>query len=383
MRILYCTTVLPSQRRTGGEIASQAFIDALRSAGYAVSVLGYRRPEDRSPVGKGEIVADSRPIESNGAGIRALHWVFRALLRGQPYSSEKYASRCYVARLRDFMSANPTALIVIDHAQMGHLLRHLPGDRRFVFVAHNVEEELYRSQLGECRRNRVQSWLLAREARLIGKMEQNLATRSVQTWVLTAHDQAVFADRCQGAHVVCFDLPGLACVGREVAEGDVDWDVGLIGTWTWGANALGLRWFIEHVVPKLPQGMRVAVAGKGADQHAGDGVQCLGFVADAMAFMGRCRVVCVPSIAGGGIQIKTIDAIASGKPVVATSVALRGIRQPPASVSVADDPAEFAEQIMAGFSFPADRSRDGAHWARQRSVAFDDGVRQAVGRVGG
>jgi hypothetical protein len=48
--------------------------------------------------------------------------------------------------------------------------------------------------------------------------------------------------------------------------------------------------------------------------------------------MAQAKVVAIPTLSGGGIQIKTLDAIASGSAIVATPVALRGISDPPATV---------------------------------------------------
>ncbi len=64
MNILFLTTVLPSQRKTGGEIASQSFIDALEKAGHNVVVVGYQRRGD-TPTVTSEISIGERYIETH------------------------------------------------------------------------------------------------------------------------------------------------------------------------------------------------------------------------------------------------------------------------------------------------------------------------------
>lgn len=382
MKILYCTTVLPSRRRTGGEIASQSFIDALRLAGHEVSVLGYRRPDDTSQLGLGEELVGVRPIESEGAGFRSVVWMLSALLSGRPYSCEKYVSAAYRRVLRAHLSADPRCVVVLDHAQVAFLAADLPSDVSVVFVAHNVEAQLYQSQVVS-QVSSIRRWLLGREAELIGALEMGLSARAAQTWVLTEDDASAFRDAAHGKAVIRCDLPGLARSEGLPLGSEVCWDVGLIGTWTWGANAQGLRWFMDSVVPLLPLGLRVAVAGKGGDGVVTEPISNLGFVPDAMAFMRCCQVVCIPSTAGGGVQIKTIDAIASGRPIVATSVALRGIGDPPASVVIGDSPEAFASAVAALVASNVDCSVEAVNWACSRSSRFERQISELIGQIGG
>ena len=113
-------------------------------------------------------------------------------------------------------------------------------------------------------------------------MEAALVRQAAQTWVLTAEDgQFMRNDNAQ--RVAQFDVPapGSHHVNAAVAR---EWDVGLIGTWSWAANAAGLRWFLKEVRPLLGKDLKIAVAGRGADDAA-QGVHRLGFVPDAQAFM--------------------------------------------------------------------------------------------------
>ena len=378
MKIIYCTTVLPSRRRTGGEIASQAFIDAMRAAGHAVIVLGYRRPDDKSPLGSDETVVDERPIESNDAGLNVAKWLALSLVQGHPYSVQKYVSDSYRRKLTELLQSSPDATVVIDHAQMAFLADRLPARQRLVFVAHNVESELYAGKADKGA-SFVRHALNARESRLIRSMEFRMAERADQTWVLTRHDHDVFRREAPAAAVGSFALPGMPSLNAEsTGEADDQWDIGLIGTWSWEANRVGLEWFLSEVLPMLPAGMRIGLAGKGTESLDAPGVAKLGFVPDALAFMRSCRVVCVPSVSGGGVQIKTIDAIASGRPIVATPTALRGIESPPASVTSCETADVFAQTTAALTRHFIQTSQEAISWTTQRTTAFEQAVAQHI-----
>ncbi len=375
MRVVFCTTVLPASRSTGGEIASMAFVDALAAAGHDVTVLGYVRPGDDAAHPAGWVPVEARPIESERTVLLSRAWLGTAFATGRAYSVQKYVGGAYVAALRTALAiAGPDALVVLDHAQMGFLLPHLPRHVRRVFVAHNVERQLYAAQA--VRAGGLRRRLLQREAERIGRLEIALATDAAETWTLTATDADYFT-QAGARHVSRFDVPSPGAILRPAVA--TEWDVGLIGTWSWSANAAGLRWFLDAVRPRLGPDVRVAVAGRGADD-ASDGVNRLGFVEDAHAFMRACRVLCVPSVAGAGVQIKTLDAIASGRPVVVTRIGLRGITNPPATVRVAESAPDFVAAVRHSLGeAPAGPDGRALDWSLQRVAAFRAEVAHRTG----
>lgn len=357
--VVLLTTVWPGARRSGSEAVTQAFVDALRATGRRVHVVAYLRAGDAGPEHADDHIAGARPIETDHAGARHLAaWWASALLRGLPYSSAKYRSRDY-ARIVTGRLAQAPALVIVDHAQLGWTLPLL-GERPGVYLAHNVEHGLYGEQAraGSVPRRAV----YAREARRVRRLEERLARWARQTWALSDDDAAAL--RALGAADARVLAPPPAV--RPVTAA-ADADVVLLGRWTWAANAVGLRWFQDEVVPLLPAGTTVRIGGAGSP---------LGEVDDASAFLAGGRVIAIPAQAGAGVQVKTLDAIATGRPVVATSLATRGLRDLPPTVTVADDPRAFAAALTAP------RAGDGAAaWVQRRRTAFAAAVAEAVADV--
>lgn len=383
MKILYCTNVLPSPRRTGGEIASQSMIDAIRNSGHEVLVLGYRRPDCRHEPASWEIEVGRRPIETDGAGGQAYRWLASAFMKGRPYSSQKFWSPEYSVAVQTQLDSGDFGAVVIDHAQMGFLanldLRGLP----FVLVAHNVEWKLYQEQ-ARTSRSFLRRMIYTRETHRMKVLEKRIAVKARGVWTLTKSDADWFRTIPGVTAVRVFGLPGIPLTDSDEKAGQEanQFDIGLIGTWTWEANAAGLRWFAADVLGKISPDLRVAVAGKGADFI--DPARCavLGFVPSALSFMRSCKVLAVPSIAGSGVQIKTLDAIASGKPIVATSVALRGIDSPPGAVVRADEPERFAQELMRlAKEGCGSATRASSEWAAERLRVFERGVADSLSDV--
>jgi hypothetical protein len=364
--VLVVTNLLPAARASGGEIVTQSVVDALVDSGREVRVLGYVRPgEERAP-SRGERPVGRRPTETRSAGPRPLAWGVRAIATGAPYSTTKWQSRAYLRAVREALAERPRAVIV-DHAGMHAVSAPaLASETPVAFLAHNAEGEIYASlaaSSGSAAGRRV----YAREARLIRAVETELAGRARQVWTLTAADAAYFRSLGPSADVRQLEVASALPEPGEAAG--PRYDVALIGTWTWHSNASGLRWFTDDVLPQLG-GMTIEVAGRGAewlrDRHANVAVR--GVVADAREFMSGARVVAVPSTAGGGVQVKTLDAIACGLPVVATGVATRGLDGLPDSVAVADDPGAFARELRRLAAEPARERMRGAAiaWSRAR-----------------
>jgi glycosyltransferase involved in cell wall biosynthesis len=74
-----------------------------------------------------------------------------------------------------------------------------------------------------------------------------------------------------------------------------------------------------------------------------------GEVADLIPYYRAARCVIAPMVSGSGISIKTIEALALGKPFVGTSKAFRGMpmdRLKAAGVQAHDEPQAFADAIV-------------------------------------
>lgn len=363
---------MPSGRRSGGEVVSQAFIDAITDAGHDVTVVGWiphgftlqdrPGPERIVPAGTRHIETATAPRADKAA------WLASAFARRLPYSAAKYRSRSYLQA-----AAGSADVTLVDHAQVGWAA---PASGRVIYVAHNAEHALY----GEASAGRsgLAARVLRREARLIGRIERDLVDCADSVWALTADDAGALRDL--GANdVTVFAVPGRAPGRTDAVERE---GVRLIGNWTWGPNASGLRWFASEVAPLLPEATPVVVAGAGADWLETDPrIRYEGRVADADAFLAGARVVAVPSLAGSGVQVRTLDAIAAGAWLVATPTALRGIADPPPSVAVAQDPAGFARELerlttATESERPSDES---LAWSARRGEAFAAQVRNAIG----
>ncbi len=114
-------------------------------------------------------------------------------------------------------------------------------------------------------------------------------------------------------------------------------------------NRDAMRWFLAEIWPGLRERhptLTMRVAGHVAGQlRPAPGVELLGRVEDLAALYRAAEIVVSPLLAGSGLKIKLVEALAAGKAIVASPVTLQGVG-PVTRAAVL--PAETAAQFIAG-----------------------------------
>ena len=183
-------------------------------------------------------------------------------------------------------------------------------------------------------------------------------TREAELAALARADAVVAIQRAE-ADFVRTNLPALTVIeapmaARAMAEAPTAGDARrllFVGSGT-APNLVGLRWFFEHVWPRVLAAvpdMTLDIAGTVGPALEGDvpaGVRVLGLVDDLAPLYAAAGIVVSPLTFGSGLKIKLVEALAQGKAIVATGVTLQGAEDCAAAVIRADDPAAFADAIV-------------------------------------
>lgn len=122
-------------------------------------------------------------------------------------------------------------------------------------------------------------------------------------------------------------------------------------------NLDAIKWFFDRIWPliehrgynlKIVGGIQSLVKQKLPRLYDSFGSYFVGPVADLTPYYRAARCVIAPMVSGSGTSIKTIEALALGKPFVGTSKAFRGMpldRIRRAGLQEYDDPEAFAQAI--------------------------------------
>ncbi|MGI8741285.1 MAG: glycosyltransferase [Bryobacteraceae bacterium] len=153
-----------------------------------------------------------------------------------------------------------------------------------------------------------------------------------------------------------------------------------LGSFRHTPNQEALTWFVNRALPKVLErcpGARLVVVGSDPPpRHSmpdlGGAIELRGFVEDVREPLARYAVFVCPILAGSGMRVKLLEAFAAGMPVVSTKVGAEGLAENDGELcGLADDPAEFAEKVVALFN-DAKQARELAERARQHVVSTKD-----------
>ncbi|MCX8281996.1 glycosyltransferase family 4 protein [Phyllobacterium sp. 0TCS1.6C] len=346
MHVLFVTSLVPDGNPTTGyEIANKAIIDGLVRLGVKVTVLGFIWPGSKPADPAQTIVLGEVDVRNETAGIlRKIGWIAKAFATGLTVSSVKLR----VVSRRDLRAAmaraEPFDFYMLNGVPLSGTFEDCFNDRPQMFVAHNVEHRSA-AENAQAAASRIQKFLFGREARLLAGLERRLCDRAAFVFTLAEEDIAALglagSDKAAALPLATGTVPPRQGPRR------IERDIGLIGTWTWQPNRIGLEWFLREVAPHLDPQIRVTVAGATpADLKAAwPKVEFAGRVPDAKQFVLGSAVIPLISRAGTGVQLKTIETFELGLPSVATSLSVRGIAGVPENCAVADDPRTFAAAV--------------------------------------
>jgi hypothetical protein len=348
MHLVFVSSLVPVENPSSGfDIANRAVFDGLRALGHTVSVIGYLQPGQTPACGSDVHLLGELEVTNAKVGTAAkLRWLAKACLHRTTLSSAKMleVSRQHVEAL--LQRLQPFDGIILNSVQLPGAFAAAFQKYETIYIAHNVEAGSARENAATAS-GLLERWLFTREADHLARLERTLTRGASAVWTFAE------ADRLGFGHAVSSRATVLPLVTRwdleeRSPQNPPQYDLSLIGTWSWKSNRTGLDWFLSKVVPLLPSDMSIAIAGQlpDAPEITHPGVRLLGRVADARAFVQSGAVLPLISRGGTGVQLKTIETFELGMPCVATRASLRGIGALPGNCAVSDDPAEFAKLLI-------------------------------------
>ncbi|WP_420410650.1 glycosyltransferase [Hoeflea sp.] len=362
MHFVFVSSLVPvAAPASGYDIANRVIADAIRMLGHQVSVIGYLQPgQEPAQPGRTKLLGELEVTNARVGSWQKAMWLKDAFVHGEPVSVAKMHA-VSPGDVRAALSAlKPFDGLILNSVQLPGAFHDIFSAYPHVFVAHNAEAKTAAANAASAG-NALARMLYGRDARLLALLEQRFCAGARHVFTLSDADRSDLEigdlRRATALPLVTSVTPPKA--PEEQPQGDdAACDAGLIGSWGWAANRAGLDWFLQRVVPLLPDDFSIAVAGTLGDAppEVSRNVRFLGRVPDARAFVRSCHVVPLVSRTGTGVQLKSIETFELGLPAVATDNALRGISVIPENCMRADDPEGFAAALRT----QVERARSGA-----------------------
>lgn len=264
----------------------------------------------------------------------------------------------------------------------GQMAQYVPAsfDGRFVMDFVDVDSAKFESYAGEG--NPLMRWVNAREGRLLGDFEREVARRADANVLVSDAEADLFRVRSGAAHVAALGN-GIDTVFydpvakfRKLHPVFPDPLIVFTGQMDYRPNIEAVTDFAVNAMPAIraahPE-TSFAIVGRNPTSAVSDlsslpGVQVTGAVDDVRTWLAGADVVVAPLRIARGIQNKVLEAMAMAKPVVASTAAAEGIAATNgAHYFVESDVAAEASRVIALLS-DANMSRKIGESAREHVV---------------
>jgi len=370
VRSVVVAKFVPTPPNSGDKRRTLGLVRALRELG-PVTLCAFAGPDE-----------DVAALVAEGVDVRAVPLRRRPadLLGGLARSRSLTAARFWDAALARTVAAavgEGADVLLVEHVQLLPYARGLAAGAR-VLDMHNVESSLAARTAAAA--SGVRRLVFAAEARALRAMERRVREVDVLA-VVSEGDRDTLAGLVAHPRVVVVPNAWDAPAPLPPAEGPVASFVALL---SWTPNVQAAVWFCREVWPRVVAEVpdaRLQLVGRNPAEEvralAGPSVEVTGTVPDLDPWYARTRVALAPLLAGGGSRLKILEALAAGRPTVATSIGVEGLEDLVGrGVVVADDPAAMAREVARLLTDPATSDRLGRLGAE--AVAADHSWSAAV-----
>lgn len=188
------------------------------------------------------------------------------------------------------------------------------------------------------------------------KYEKSFFNRCAQVFDISTVDLESWREMgvTTGAWLPPFSNPVSVTIPCDTSP---QYDVAYLGNLHAPNNLAGIQWFVSRVVPLLDPTTRILIAGSNPSLafhricKSSRNISVLDNPDHSEAIYRDARVLVNPIFSGSGVNIKSVDMLASGRPVVTTTQGVMGL---PAEVSalflIAGTEREFADCIIYALS---------------------------------
>jgi sugar transferase (PEP-CTERM/EpsH1 system associated) len=286
-----------------------------------------------------------------------------AVLRGEPVSNRLFRSRALADHVLRLIESGAVSHIV---AFSGQMAQYVPADFAGPVIMDfvDVDSAKFATYADQDKRQPLH-WIHAREARVLGAYEAQVARRADASLFVSEAEAALFRARSGlGPDMVRAVENGIdtdrfdpAQVDARVGEGTGPLAV-FTGQMDYRPNIDAVRWFANDILPLVRERQldaRFAIVGRAPTDEVRAlaeqaGVTVTGEVPDVRPWLAAADAVVAPLLLARGVQNKLLEAMAMARPVVASEAAAEGIDAAPGEhLLVADGASAMAEAVLRLF----------------------------------
>ena len=362
----------------GNRARMRSLLAELRALGYSIDFAGVRFSAEEKAATLPHIDRWVHSFEEPAVAFfwRRRKWELRRWLRGAASSAanlDRWFKPSWLDEARELQARENYSRVLVAYAYHSAFLEAFPASCRKILDAHDTlsgrHEMIESAGVGKF-------WFSCSEEEERLGLERADVVLAIQDEEAEVFRKLLLHGKTEVRVVGHFVEP------REVPENPgAEQHIGYIGANN-PLNLQGLQWFIREVWPTVLHefpAARFVVAGSICDKlKPGPGLELLGKVRDAAQAHADFLLSINPMPSGTGLKIKTVEAMACGRPVVATPAGCAGLRAYLGQGLVeAKDAESFAKAVMSWLRNPDEARRQGK-LAREAVAEFNEKSRKAL-----
>ena len=351
MRSVVVAKFVPWPPNSGDKRRTLGIVRALHEQG-PVTLCAFSGPdEDAAPLAAEGIEVRSVPLRRRPVDLAA------GLLRGRSLTSARFWDPQLEHAVRE-AAGSDLDVLVVEHVQLLPFAHGVVAGSVVVDM-HNIEsalaQRIAQSSTGPKR------LVYDLEARALRRLEARAAAADVVA-VVSEIDRDTLARSVNHPQVVVVPNAWEETAPLPPATDPV---VSFVALLSWAPNVDAAVWFTHSVWPlvtaRLP-GARLQLVGRNPARAvrdlAGPDVEVTGTVDDLAPWYGRTRVCVAPLLAGGGSRLKIMEALAAGRPLVATTIGAEGLEDLVGRGVVVEDAPDRMADALVGLLADGERSAE-------------------------
>jgi len=368
--VVYSRTPLPMRR--ADQLTVAHLLAYLAERGHHVDLFTLATGAKAGRAEKAWLERHCRSVSMVRHGrLRMLTGLFWALVRGLPLQVGIFRNPRLTASFNSASRRTRYDVVYTYYLRSAEVTRRMDGREEggpLTVLAMQLSQALNTARILE---NATSLWtrLLYRyEAPAVARYEASVWRDFDQTVLIGEQDVAAVNAAAAAHGMSAIDNFFLCAHGTDLQrfrprpEAVVPGRVVFSGVMRTPTNAQAVLWFVKHVWPAVRRrvpGASFWIVGREPGPEvrrlqAEAGVIVTGTVPDPAEEIAKAQVCVNPMLAGGGMQNKLLEYLASGKPTVATNVANEGINAPRDCVRLADTAEDFAAAVSELLEDPAE-----------------------------
>lgn len=283
---------------------------------------------------------------------RFLPQVLFSPFNSQPLAISRYASKELRRALSQLLAERQFDVVVCDFLAAAP---NIPDITSAVLFQHNVETTIW-NRHHESSAHPIKRAFFKMQARKMEKYERTVCQQAHHVIAVSAKDAEVMKQLFGIEHVEAVPTGVDVEYFRPPQAAERTADLIFSGSMDWLPNVDAIEYFLGEIFPQItaqrPETTFV-IAGRSPDPRVlkaaepFPGVTVTGSVPDMRPYLWGSRVSIVPLRIGGGTRLKIYESMASGSPVVSTTIGAEGLDHTDGKdILIADEPDAFAASCL-------------------------------------